>query len=119
MQKFVWHFSMLINIFDQKKEVLKGIIVNPSNPRALYSGTKPRGSNQGLFIWGFKAWCPTNQASFYRPQGVPPRHFWVPACLPTGGGEKMQLDPSKNAMQKNAKKAKNAKKNATSKEIPL
>ncbi len=29
------------------------------------------------------------------------------------GGEKMQLDPSKNAMQKNAKKiAKNAKKNA-------
>jgi hypothetical protein len=32
------------------------------------------------------------------------------------GGEKMQLDPSKNAMQKNAKKM---QKNATSKEIPL
>ncbi len=51
--------------------------------------------------------------------------------LPTGpvsglwaGGGGMQLDPSKNAMQKNAKKMqknakKNAKKSATYKEIPL
>ncbi len=40
------------------------------------------------------------------------------------GGEKMQLDPSKNAMQKNSKKnakknAKKMQKSATYKEIPL
>ncbi len=40
-----------------------------------------------------------------------------------GGGEKMQLDPSEIAMQKNAKKnarkCKKVQKSATSKEIPL
>ncbi len=66
-----------------------------------------------------------NLRSRISPGGAPLSHATKGAVKMTslaGGGEKMQLDPSKNAMQKMQKNAKNAKKmqkSATSKEIPL